>query len=134
MNKLDLQTCSRKGTRSYVGDLLYWGLAPLLCVCRFLDCNSHRVTLTCCVSGFCYHWKPTNRLVVNIVLSEISQTEKDKHYHVTYTWDLKKQYKWMYMQNRNRLTDRITQSLWKRRGKGEGQIRGMGWRDTNYCV
>ena len=33
-----------------------------------------------------------------------SQLEKDK-YDVTYRWNLKKWYKWTYLQNRNRLTD-----------------------------
>ena len=40
-----------------------------------------------------------------IILSEVSQTEKDKfmwyHLYVEY----KKWYKWTYLQNRNRLTD-----------------------------
>ena len=40
-----------------------------------------------------------------IILSEVSQTEKDK-YHITYMWNLKKKkYKRTYLQNRNRLTD-----------------------------
>ena len=39
-----------------------------------------------------------------IILSEVSQTEKDK-YDITYMWNLKKWYKRTYLQNRNRLTD-----------------------------
>ena len=33
-----------------------------------------------------------------------SQLEKDK-YDIAYRWNLKKWYKWTYLQNRNRLTD-----------------------------
>ena len=33
-----------------------------------------------------------------------SKSEKDK-YHITYMWNLRKWYKWTYLQNRNRLTD-----------------------------
>ena len=41
-----------------------------------------------------------------VTLSEVSQTEKDKyHNNITYMWNLKKWYKWTYLQNRNRVTD-----------------------------
>ena len=47
-----------------------------------------------------------------IVLSEVSQTEKDKlSYDITYMWNLKKWYKWTYLQNRNRLTDLENESM-----------------------
>ena len=39
-----------------------------------------------------------------IILSEVNQMEKDKC-HITYIWNLKKVYKWTYLQNRNRPTD-----------------------------
>ena len=39
------------------------------------------------------------------ILSEVSQTEKNKYHDITYMWNLKKWYKWTYLQNRNRLTD-----------------------------
>ena len=67
----------------------------------------------------------------NIMLSEMSdrQTLSD----ITYTWNLKKWYKWMYMQNKNRLTD-IENELVLTKGEREeeGQIRGMGFIDC--CV
>ena len=35
-----------------------------------------------------------------------SKSDKDKyHNEITYTWNLKKGYKWTYLQNRNRATD-----------------------------
>ena len=40
-----------------------------------------------------------------IILSEVSQTEKDKYYDIICMWNLKKLYKLTYLQNRNRLTD-----------------------------
>ena len=41
----------------------------------------------------------------------------------------------MYMQNRNRLTDIECKLVVTKGGRGgEGQIRGMGIRDTNYSV
>ena len=41
-----------------------------------------------------------------IILSEVSQTEKDKlSYDITYLWNPKKWYKWIYLQSRNRFTD-----------------------------
>ena len=41
-----------------------------------------------------------------IVLSEVSQMEKDKYYMIlTNMWDLKKMIQWTYLWNRNRLTD-----------------------------
>ena len=40
-----------------------------------------------------------------IILSEVSQTEKNKYHDITYTWKLKKWYKLTYLQKRNRLTD-----------------------------
>ena len=39
-----------------------------------------------------------------IILSEVSQAEKDK-YHISLVCGIKKWYKWTYLQNRNRLTD-----------------------------
>ena len=42
-----------------------------------------------------------------IIVSEVSQTEKDKYHMISlYMWNLKKKrYKWTYLQNRNRPTD-----------------------------
>ena len=47
----------------------------------------------------------------------------------------KKLYKWMYIKNRNRLTD-IENKLVVSKGEmeGGGQIRGMGLTHTKYCV
>ena len=41
-----------------------------------------------------------------VILSEVSQTEKEISYDIAYMGNLKKKwYKWTYLQNRNRLTD-----------------------------
>ena len=40
-----------------------------------------------------------------VILSKVSQTEKDKYHDIAYMWNLKKWYKWTYLQNRNRVTD-----------------------------
>ena len=39
-----------------------------------------------------------------VIRSEVSQTQNDK-YMIAYIWHLKKEYKWSYLQNRNRVTD-----------------------------
>ena len=38
-----------------------------------------------------------------IILSEVR--ERQKSYDITYMWNVKKWYRWTYLQNRNRLTD-----------------------------
>ena len=74
----------------------------------------------------------------NIILSEISQTEKDKrkYYNVTYSWNLKNN-----TMNgcicKTEIDSQIQQTnLWLPKGRGnrEGQIRGMGVTDTNYYI
>ena len=42
---------------------------------------------------------------LEIILSEISQAEKDKYYMIRHMWNLKKWYGWIYLQNRNRFID-----------------------------
>ena len=52
-----------------------------------------------------------------IILSEISQTEKDKYHMISLMRNLKKWYKLIYLQNRNRLTD-VENKHDYQRGKG----------------
>ena len=41
-----------------------------------------------------------------VILSEVkSDRERQISYDIAYMWNLKKRYKWTYLQNRNRLTD-----------------------------
>ena len=54
-----------------------------------------------------------------IILSEVSQTEKEKYY-ITYMWNLKKKYKRTYLQNRNRLTDIENKLMVTKGEKGGG--------------
>ena len=49
----------------------------------------------------------------NIMLSKLKQSKKDKHY--TLYVEYKRQYKWIYKQNRNRLTNIENLRLPKRR-------------------
>ena len=56
-----------------------------------------------------------------VILSEVSQTEKDKYRMViTYMWNLKKWYKWTYLQNRNRVTD-VENKLIVAKGERSGE-------------
>ena len=50
-----------------------------------------------------------------IILSKVSQTEKDK-YDIAYMWNLNKWYKWTYLQNR--LTDLENKFMVSRRDSG----------------
>ena len=54
-----------------------------------------------------------------IPLSEVNQMEKDKC-HITYIWNLKKVYKWTYLQNRNRPTDIENKLMVTKRESGGG--------------
>ena len=56
--------------------------------------------------------------------SQWSKTEKDKYYDITYMWNLKKRYKWIYLQNRYRVTDVETklELLWSKGGWVKGEI------------
>ena len=47
----------------------------------------------------------------DIMLSEVSQTEKEKHYIISHTWNFKEGYKRTYLQNRNRIMD-AENKLW----------------------
>ena len=44
-------------------------------------------------------------MVLQIIIFKWSKTEKDKYHDITYMWNLKKWYKWTYLQNRTRITD-----------------------------
>ena len=44
-------------------------------------------------------------MVLEIIIFKWSKTEKDKYHDITYMWNLKKWYKWTYLQNRTRITD-----------------------------
>ena len=54
-----------------------------------------------------------------IILSEVSQTEKDKYMVPLIRGIFKKWYKWTYLQKRNRLTD-VENKLMVTRGDGVG--------------
>ena len=56
-----------------------------------------------------------------IILGEVSQTEKDKNHDIAYMRNLKKRYKWTYLQNRNRPTD-IENKLVVTKGEAGGGI------------
>ena len=60
-----------------------------------------------------------------IILSDVSQTEKDKHHDLAYVWSLRKSYKWIYLQNINRPTDIENKYMvTKRERAGRDKLRG----------
>ena len=70
----------------------------------------------------------------NIMLSEVSQIEKDKYYDISYMMNLKINTNECNMQNRNRFID-IENKLDVAKGEREGreaQIPGLVLSDTNY--
>ena len=65
-----------------------------------------------------------------IIVSEVSQTEKDKYHMISlYMWNLKKKrYKWTYLQNRNRPTDIDRENkLMVTKGERQGRDKLGGW-------
>ena len=56
-----------------------------------------------------------------IILSEISQKEKGKYHMIPFMCETKIRHKWIYLRNRNRLTD-IENKLVVARGKVGGGI------------
>ena len=60
-----------------------------------------------------------------VILSEVSQTER-QIYDIAYMWNLKKQYKWTYLQNRNRVTN-VENKLMVTRGKARGRDKLGDW-------
>ena len=67
------------------------------------------------------------------ILSEVSQTEKDKYHMISHMQSLNKWYKWTYLQKRNRLTDRKPIDSYQRRKVRERWIRSLGLTHT-YCA
>ena len=55
-----------------------------------------------------------------------SDRERQISYDITYMWNLKKWYKWTYLQNRNRLTD-IENKLMVTKGEGGGKDQLGAW-------
>ena len=70
----------------------------------------------------------------NIMLSEVSQIEKDEYYDISYMMNLKINTNECNMQKRNRFIDienKLDVTNREREGR-EGQIWGLVLRDTNY--
>ena len=65
-----------------------------------------------------------------------SDRERQISYDITYMWNLKKWYRWTYLQNRNRFTD-FKNKLMVTKGErldGEGKIRSLGLTYTHYYM
>ena len=62
-----------------------------------------------------------------IILSEVSQTEKDKYHDNHFYVESKKWYKWTYLQNRNRLTDLENKLMVTKGEKVGGRDKLGGW-------
>ena len=59
-----------------------------------------------------------------VILSEVSQTEEDKYHDIAYMWNLKKGYKWTYLQNTNSHSGENKLMVTKGEKGGRG---GMNW-------
>ena len=72
-----------------------------------------------------------------IILSEVkSDRERQISYNITYMWSLKRKYKWIYLQNRNRLTDienKLTVTKGERKGGGIKIIRRVDLLTYTHC-
>ena len=59
--------------------------------------------------------------------TELSKSDRERQiYDITYMWNLKKGYKWTYLQNRNRVTD-VENKLMVTKGKGCGRDKLGDW-------
>ena len=69
-----------------------------------------------------------------IILSEVSQRKRWIVYDITYMWNLKRWYKWTYLQNKQ--THRHSKLMFTKgeRGVGEGKIRRLGLTYTHYYI
>ena len=56
-----------------------------------------------------------------------NQSDKEKYHDITYLWNLKKWYKWTYLQNRNRLTDIENKVTVTKREMGGGRDKLEVW-------
>ena len=67
-----------------------------------------------------------------IILSEISQTEKDKYHMISLICGIQKRYKWIYLQNRNILTD-IENKLMNTKGNSRHQFSSVAQLYLTFC-
>ena len=66
----------------------------------------------------------------DIILSEVNQTEKDKC-HVSFSVEPKNKYKWIYIQNRNRITNVEDECMVTKGEREEGEDKLGEW-DCRY--
>ena len=101
-----------------------WGRCVYVCVCvcvcvcvYFLPIEYYSAVKKNEIMPFAATWMD----IEIIILTEISQTEKDRYTYIniTYMWNRKKGYKWTYLQNRNRLKD-IENKLMVTKGDSSG--------------
>ena len=91
-----------------------------VCIYVYIHTHTHKVVLL-------NHKKEWNKAVCSNVVgprdyhTKWSKSDKDKSHDITYMWNLKKWYKWTYLQNRNRLTN-IENKFIVTKGKRGGGI------------
>ena len=71
---------------------------------------------------------------MDLELSEISETEKDKYSVIIYMWNLKNKTNKYNKTETDSQIQGTDQCLPVRRGKAEGQEKGKGLRDTDYYI
>ena len=82
-----------------------------------------------------YYLKPVRMVIIKNSHMKLRQKEKDKYHMIITYLESNVQYKWTYLQKRNKLTD-IEKRLVVAKGKGEGVgwTRCLGLVDANYCL
>ena len=63
-----------------------------------------------------------------------SDRERQSHMISLYMWNLKNEYKWTYIQNRNRITDEENKHGYQGLSGGMGWIRRLGWTYPHYYI
>ena len=89
-------------------------------------------TITCCfyVNTSGQIEKSTSQLP-----EKTTGKQRQISYDITYTWNLKKQYKWTYLPKRNnRVTDVENELMFTREGGMKGQIGRLGLTYINYYI
>ena len=72
----------------------------------------------------------------DFTLSEVSQTERDKHHMTSHMWNIEEWYRWTYLQSRGRVTDIENMLIVTKADTGvwERWVRSLGSVRTHCCM